>query len=155
MQKPNQLQQRLIEQIPLFQFAPEKLVLITGQGYVVATAAASLSFEYRYPLTLTITDDDAPLSEQLVDQVVVTILGWLRVNQPEILGNASHRLSDFTFTQQEHSLTLTLQLTERVQVADQDDVRTITHLSEPPLPENVALPRQVYLNGELISSWTV
>ena len=153
MQKPNQLQQRLIEQIPLFQFAPEKLVLITGQGYVVATAAASLSFEYRYPLTLTITDDDAPLSEQLVDQVVVTILGWLRVNQPEILGNASHRLSDFTFTQQEHSLTLMLQLTERVQVADQDDVRTITYSPEPPLPEPVTRPKALYVNGELVSQW--
>ncbi|QLK62524.1 hypothetical protein GE278_17910 [Enterobacteriaceae bacterium Kacie_13] len=59
MQKPTQLQQRLTEQIPLFQSAPEKLALITGQGYVVATAVASLSLEYRYPLTLTVTDDDA------------------------------------------------------------------------------------------------
>jgi len=66
-----------------------------------------------------------------------------------------HRLNDFTFTQQERSLVLVLQLTERVQVSDKDEVRTITHLPEPPLPENVALPRQVYLNGELISSWTV
>jgi len=155
MQKPLQLQQRLIEQILLFKFAPEKLALVTGVGNVIATPAPSLSFEYRYPLTLTVTDDDAPLSEKLVDQVVVTLLDWLRVNQPEILGNASHRLSDFTFFQQDHRLVLTLQLTERVLVADQDDVRTITHLPEPPLPENVALPRQVYLNGELISSWTV
>ncbi|MBU9850701.1 phage tail protein [Rahnella aceris] len=153
MQKPIQLQQRLIEQIPLLAATPEKLVIATGPGNVVATSAPSLSFEYRYPLTVTITDD--ALSETLVDLAVVTVLDWLQVNQPEILGNALHRLNDFTFTQQERSLVLVLQLTERVQVRDKDEVRTITHLPEPPLPENVALPRQVYLNGELISSWTV
>ncbi|QQN34697.1 phage tail protein [Rahnella aceris] len=154
MQKPIQLQQRLIEQIPLLAATPEKLVIATGPGNVVATSAPSLSFEYRYPLTVTITDD--ALSETLVDLAVVTVLDWLQVNQPEILGNALHRLNDFTFTQQERSLALVLQLTERVQVSDnKDEVRTITHLPEPPLPENVALPRQVYLNGELISSWTV
>ena len=154
MQKPIQLQQRLIEQIPLLAATPEKLVIATGPGHVVATSAPSLSFEYRYPLTVTITDD--ALSETLVDLAVVTVLDWLQVNQPEILGNALHRLNDFTFTQQERSLALVLQLTERVQVSDnKDEVRTITHLPEPPLPENVALPRQVYLNGELISSWTV
>lgn len=153
MQKPIQLQQRLIEQIPLLAAAPEKLVIATGPGNVVATSAPSLSFEYRYPLTMTITDDT--LSETLVDLAVVTVLDWLQVNQPEILGNGLHRLNDFTFTQQERSLVLLLQLTERVQVSDKDEVRTITHLPEPPRPENVALPRQVYLNGELISSWTV
>ncbi|PKE29354.1 phage tail protein [Rahnella sp. AA] len=154
MQKPVQLRQRLTEQIPLFMTSPEKLVMTTGAGNVVATSAPSLSFEYRYPLTLTVSDETA-LSETLVDQIVVIILDWLRVNQPEILSNNLHRLSDFIFTQQEKSLAITLQLTERVQVVDQESVRTITHLPEPPLPENVALPRQVYLNGELISSWTV
>lgn len=154
MQKPMQLQQRLIEQVPLLAASPGQLVIATGAGQVVATSAASLSFEYRSPLTLTVSGDTT-VSEALVDQMVVVILDWLQVNQPEILGNASHRLSDFTFTQQEKNLVLTLQLTERVQVSDQENIRTITHLPEPPLPANVALPREVYLNGVLISSWTV
>lgn len=154
MQKPDQLHQLLTEQIPVFTAAPEKLVMTTGAGNVVATSATSLSFEYRYPLTLTVSDQTV-LSETLVDQMVVIILDWLRVNQPEILGNADHRLSDFMFSVQENSLIFTLQLTERVQVIDHDDARTIIHLPEPALPEDVALPRQVYLNGELISSWTV
>lgn len=153
MQKPLQLKQRLIEQIPFFQSAPEKLVMTTGAGNVVATSAFSLSFEYRYPLTLSVSSDNAP-DESLTDQMVVAILDWLRINQPEILGNAAHRLTDFAFVQPGAALSFTLQLTERVQVADENFVRTITHLPEPPLPENVALPRQVYLNGELISSWT-
>lgn len=72
MQKPIQLQQRLIEQIPLLAATPEKLVIATGPGNVVATSAPSLSFEYRYPLTVTITDD--ALSETLVDLAVVTVL---------------------------------------------------------------------------------
>jgi hypothetical protein len=154
MQKPIQLQQRLIEQVPLLAASPDKLVIATGAGQIVATSATSLSFEYRYPLTLTVSDD-AVLSEALVDQVVVVILDWLQVNQPEIPGNAANRLTDFTFTQQEKTLVLTLQLTERVRVWDEDNVRTIIHLPEPPLHENVSLPREVYLNGELISSWTV
>ncbi|MGA5656690.1 phage tail protein [Rahnella contaminans] len=153
MQKPLQLKQRLIEQIPFFQSAPEKLVMTTGAGNVVATSASSLSFEYRYPLTLSVSSDNAP-DESLTDQMVVAILDWLRINQPEILGNTAHRLTDFAFVQPGAALSFTLQLTERVQVADENFVRTITHLPEPPLPENVALPRQVYLNGALISSWT-
>ncbi|MFU2315963.1 phage tail protein [Rahnella sp. PCH160] len=153
MQKPLQLKQRLIEQIPFFQSAPEKLVMTTGAGNVVATPASSLSFEYRYPLTLNVSSDNVP-DESLTDQMVVAILGWLRVNQPEILGNTVNRLTDFAFALPGEALSFTLQLTERVQVADENGVRTITHLPEPPLPENVALPRQVYLNGELISSWT-
>ena len=153
MQKPIQLQQRLIEQIPQLASAPEKLVMTTGTGNVVATSDPSLSFEYRYLLTVTITDE--AITETLVDLAVVTLLDWLQVNQPEILGNPVHRLSDFTFAQQANNLVLTLQLTERVQVSDTGDVRAIIHLPEPPLQENVALPRQVYLNGELISSWTV
>ncbi|RJT40513.1 phage tail protein [Rahnella woolbedingensis] len=153
-QVPLQLQQRLIEQVPLLAASPDKLAIATGAGQVVATSAASLSFEYRYPLKLTVSDAAVP-GEALIDQIVVVILDWLQVNQPEILGNAASRLTDFTFTQQEKTLVLTLQLTERVQVCDEDDVRTIIHLPEPPLPENVSLPREVYLNGELISSWTV
>ncbi|MFO6300496.1 phage tail protein [Rahnella selenatireducens] len=153
MQKPLQLKQQLIEQIPFFQSAPEKLVMTTGAGNIVATSATSLSFEYRYTLTLSVSNDNAP-DESLTDQMVVAILDWLRVNQPEILGNVTHRLTDFTFVPPGQALLFTLQLTERVQVDDENSVRTITHLPEPPLPDNVALPRQVYLNGELISSWT-
>lgn len=151
MLKPKQLQQRLIEQIPELGAHPEILKVNAGPGSVVATLAPSLSFEYHYPLTLVATTAD--LSESLVDHIVVEVLDWLTLNQPEVMSNSARRLTDFTFTQLADTLTLTLQLTERVQVKDADGVRTITHLPEPPLPENNARPHQVYLNGELISQW--
>lgn len=151
MLKPKQLQQRLVEQIPQLSAHPDSLTMTIGPGNIVATLAPSLSFEYRYPLTLVVTPE--ALSESLHDQMVVAVLDWLSVNQPEIMSNSERRLTDFTFTQQADKLTLALQLTERVQVQDVDGVRTITHLPEPPLPENNARPHQVYLNGELISQW--
>jgi len=149
--KPKQLQQRLIEQIPELAAHPEILVVSLGPGNVVATPAPSLSFEYHYPLTLAVNAAD--FSGSLADRMVVEVLDWLTVNQPEVMSNSARRLTDFTFSQQADALTLTLQLTERVQVKDADGVRTTTHLPEPPLPENSARPHQVYLNGELISQW--
>jgi hypothetical protein len=149
--KPTQLQQRLIEQIPLLSTQPEKLVILTGNGNVVSTLAPSLSFEYRFPLTLTVSDSG--LSDKLVDLIVVTVLDWLTENQPDILSSSTRRLTDVSYARQENSLTMTLQLTERVQVQDTDGVRTITHLPEPPRPEDNVRPHQVYLNGELISHW--
>lgn len=151
MLKPNQLQQRLIEQIPELNVHPENLKVTARSGNVVATPAPSLSFEYHYPLTLAVTT--ANLGESLADNIVVEVLDWLTLNQPEVMSSSTRRLTDFTFSQLADTLTLTLQLTERVQVMDADGVRTITHLPEPPLPENNTRPRQVYLNGELISQW--
>lgn len=152
MLKPNQLQQRLIEQIPLLNAQPENLTVTMGAGNVVATLASSLSFEFHYPITLTVTADE--LNEKLADHITVTVLDWLTVNQPDIMSSSARRLTDFTFTQLANSLSITLQLTERVQVQDLDGVCTITHLPEPPLPENNVRPHQIYLNGELISQWT-
>ncbi|GBU13790.1 phage tail protein [Enterobacterales bacterium] len=152
MLKPSQLQQRLIEQVPLLHQHPEKLVMVIGAGNVVSTLATSLSFEYHFPLTLTVSDN--AVSDAVTDQVVVTVLKWLGENQPDILSSSTRRLTDFAVTPLTDRLTITLQLTERVQVQDLDGVQTITHLPEPPLPENNARPHQVYLNGELISQWT-
>ena len=152
MLKTNQLQQRLIEQVPLLNQHPEKLVIVTGAGNVVSTLAPSLSFEYHFPLTLTVSDD--ALSDAVTDLVVVSVLDWLRENQPDILSSSTRRLTDFAVSPQANGLTITLQLTERVQVVDRDGVRTITHLPEPSLPEDNTRPHQVYLNGELISQWT-
>lgn len=152
MLKPNQLQQRLIEQVPLLSQHPEKMVIVTGAGNVVSTLAPSLSFEYHFSLTLTVSDND--ISDTVADLIVVTVLDWLRENQPDILSSGTRRLADFAFSQLANSLTITLQLTERVQVQDIDGVRTMTHLPEPPPPEDNVRPHQVYLNGELISQWT-
>jgi len=149
--KPNQLQQRLIEQIPELQAHPENLTLTLGPGSVVATLASSLSFEYRYPLTLAVKT--AELNDALADHMVVTVLEWLSVNQPDMMSSSTRRLTDFVFTSLTDSLTITLQLTERVQVQDVEGTRSITHLPEPALPDNDVRPHQVYLNGELISQW--
>ncbi len=151
MLKPNQLQQRLIEQVPLLNAHPDKLVVISGAGNVVSTLASPLSFEYHFPLTLSV--NEAGLTAQLADLIVVTVLDWLTENQPDMLSSNTRRLTDFVYHQQADGLTLTLQLTERVQVLDAEGVRTITHLPEPSLPPANARPREVYLNGELISHW--
>lgn len=157
MLKPTQLQQKLIERVPLLTQSPEKLTITVGSGQIISTLAGGLSFEYHFPLTLKINDlkDGDPMQ----DLVVVTVLAWLRENQPDLLANNNKRQTGFSWalenTDQQNILTLTLQLTERVQVLEEDGNAMITHLPEPPQPENVSPFYQVYLNKELISRWTV
>lgn len=153
MLKPTQLRRALTDSVPLLQRNPDSLNMFIDSGRLVSTLASSLSFEYQYQLNLVITDypDD-------VDLIMVPVLAWLRENQPDIMATEDKRRTGFTFKVDVLSDTLCdisidLQLTERVLVKQEDGALHVKHVPEPPLPENVARPWQLYLQGELISEW--
>ncbi|WP_033792265.1 phage tail protein [Pantoea septica] len=149
MQKPQQLRAALSRSVPLLQQNPERLTMTIAAGTVVATSAPSLSFEYRYRLELTLAE-----VEQDIEAVIVPLLAWLRDNQPEMLGNAEKRRSDFTFAvDAAGALSIGLQLTERVLVTQQESAAQVTFPGEPTPPANDNAPLQLWVQGALVSEW--
>jgi hypothetical protein len=149
MLKPEQLRTALVNALPALQAYPDRLRLSLDNGRVVSTLGASLSFEYQYQLNLSLNEPTANN-----DLVMVTVLAWLRSNQPDLLANPEKRKNGFAFQHDVASagpLDLQLQLTERILVEQRDGALHITPLAEPPEPENVMRFTQVYLHGELIS----
>lgn len=137
MDKPARLRAALKAALPELARNPDTLQLFVESGQLAATAGASLSWEYRYTLVVLLTD--YPGSP---DPVMLTLLTWLRQQQPELLQNRE-RLQDslrFDVDILKHGcvdLQVKLKLSERVIVTvDLEQQRRI--MSHPPEP--VLLP---------------
>ncbi|MGY2799256.1 hypothetical protein ACVWV0_003432 [Ewingella americana] len=153
MLKPLQLRDYLTARVPVLKKSPEQLRVFIDNARVVSTLASSLSFEYQYQLNLLITD-----FTQDADLLIVPMLAWLRENQPDIMATAEKQQAGFTFradvnNDNSFDISINLQLTERVIVKQLDGGLHVNHLPEPPLPEDVEKPRELYLRGELVSQW--
>lgn len=151
MLKPKQLREALTNSVPLLARNPDSLNVFIDSGRIASTLASSLSFEYQYQLNLVITD-----YADNIDLVMVPVLAWLRENQPDIMATEEKRRTGFTFKVDVLSDTLCdisidLQLTERVIVKQDGDALHVNHIGEPPLPDNVNRPLQLYVHGELVS----
>lgn len=154
MLKPQQLRAELASCLQWLQRNPENLQVRVQGGSIAATLATSLSHEYSYTLNLLFLDYTGDL-----DLIVVPIQAWLRENQPDIMATAEKRRTGFTFATDfnndgSYDFSVLLQLTERVVVNEQDGgALHVKHLPEPPLPENVTRPLQLFVHGELVSEW--
>jgi len=154
MLKPQQLRAELTNCLQWLQRNPESLQVRVQGGSIAATLATSLSHEYSYTLNLLFLDYTGDL-----DLIVVPIQAWLRENQPDIMATAEKRRTGFTFATDfnndgSYDFSVSLQLTERVVVNEQDGgALHVKHLPEPPLPENVTRPLQLFVHGELVSEW--
>lgn len=154
MLKPKQLREALTNSVPLLARNPDSLNVFIDSGRIASTLASSLSFEYQYQLNLVITD-----YADNIDLVMVPVLAWLRENQPDIMATEEKRRTGFIFKVDVLSDTLCdisidLQLTERVLVKQDGDALHVDYIGEPPLPENVNRPLQLYVHGELVSELT-
>ncbi|SOZ15583.1 bacteriophage P2 Tail completion protein GPR [Cupriavidus taiwanensis] len=131
MMKPNSLREALTTAVPDLARHPEKLHVFVDEGRLVATGARSLSFEYRYTLTLIVTDFAAGS-----DEIMVPVLAWLRVNQPELFFSPTQREDGVKFEADilNHTtvdLALKLPLTERVTVRVNGAGYLVEHHPEP------------------------
>lgn len=156
MQKAAHLRAYITAANPYLSRDPEKLHVFVEGGSVGAVATGGLSHEYEYTLNLVIEDyagDAAAL--------MVPILAWLRVHQPDILENADKRRQAIAFevefiTNQTVDLSIKLQLTERVIARlDADAARIdVKNAPEPNHPDLFTDPdepqRQVCRDGEEI-----
>lgn len=156
MFKPDSLRAHLVAAIPELARDPDKLLVFIDDGSIVSRLAPGLSFEYRYQLQLVLTDFAAH-----PDSVMVPLLTWLRVQQPELLANhANAERIGFQADILAHDkvdLAITLPLTERVGVhARPEGGHDVQHYPEPQLePDLTATHWQIYLKGELIAEWDV
>ncbi|NWD70774.1 phage tail protein [Pseudomonas gingeri] len=132
MNKPDSLRTHLLSHVSELKNNPDRLLIFIDNGKVRCTAAASLSFEYGYDLQVIFTDFAGH-----PDSIMVPLLGWLSVNQAELLENLDKSAEGIQFEadlidNSKVDLSLSLPLTERV-VVRQDDAGnlTITHLGEP------------------------
>ena len=153
MLKPNQLRKALTDSVPLLQRNPDSLNVFIDSGRIVSTLATSLSFEYQYRLNMVITDYTGD-----IDLLIVPMLEWLRVNEPDIMATKDRQQNGFTFkadviSDTSSDISIDLQLSERVIVKQVGDALHVDHVGENPLPENDARPLQLYAHGALISEW--
>lgn len=132
MNKHESLRKHLLSTMPDLQLNPDRLLIFIDNGKIRCTAAASLSFEYSFDLQIILTDFAGH-----PDNVVLPLLGWVSVHQPELLENLDKVKGGIQFEadildKNKVDLSLTLALTERVIVGtDAQGQTTIKHAGEP------------------------
>lgn len=114
MKKPNQIRNVIEQSNPVFKSNPDSLQVFIDQGQIISTGAVSLSFEYQYTLNVIITDYAEDIAK-----IIVPVLAYLKVNQPEIFENPQRREGAFKFITDFNNnntldLSLEIKLTERV-----------------------------------------
>lgn len=122
-------------------------------GSIASTLATSLSFEKRYTLNVIVTDFTGDF-----DLLIVPVLAWLRENQPDIMTTDAGQKKGFTFyadinNDSSFDISISLMLTERTLVSEVDGALHVKNIPEPPPPEPVTRPMELYINGELVSKW--
>ncbi|MDH0866448.1 phage tail protein [Mitsuaria sp. GD03876] len=158
MLKPNSLREHLSQAVPALRRDPDKLSVFLKEGKLVAAAGETLSFEYRYTLNLVLLD-----YAEHADAVMVPLLAWLRVNQPEIAENPDLREKALRFeveflNSKTVDLSIEVDLTERVLVQPRKSASgfDVKHLGEPAHVGQMPAGERwdVYFAGDLLASWT-
>lgn len=132
MNKPESLRAHLLATVAEFKHNPDRLLIFIDNGKVRCTAAHTLSFEYSFDLQIILTEFAGH-----PDSVILPILGWLSVNQSELLENLEKAKDGIQFEadildKNKVDLSITLQLTERVVVGEDDQGHTtVKHPNEP------------------------
>lgn len=153
MHKLKSLRQALIDAIPQLNAHPERLQMSVGSGNIDARLAPSLSFEKRYALNAKVSGF-AGDSEGFF----VPVLAWLRENQPDMFTLDEGHKNGYTFAivlndDDTMDISISVQVTERILVSLEQGALHATYSPEPPLPEPVTRPKELYINGELVSKW--
>ena len=121
MNKPDSLRAHLLATIAELKHNPDRMLIFIDNGKVRCTAAASLSFEYSFDLQIILTDYAGH-----PDSVMLPLLGWLSVNQSELLENLDKSAQGIKFEadvldNSKVDLSIRLPLTERVVVGQDAD----------------------------------
>lgn len=130
MIKPGSLREAVKKAMPALKNDPAKLLVFVDKGRVLSHGPGSLSFEYAYTLNLVMTDMTGS-----ADPIMVAVLEWAQVNQPELLVvNEKRNTISFEVDQLNHDtydLSIELPLTESVTVTTSGNgAREIRHVAE-------------------------
>ena len=156
MNKPESLRAHLLTTVPELQHNPDRVLIFIDNGKVRCTAAATLSFEYSYDLQIIMTAFAGH-----PDSVMLPVLGWISINQPELLENYEKMQNGIQFEadildKDKVDLGLTLRLTERVVVGtDAQGNTTVKHAGEPQRVAGYLDPNWVPGSQGNASEWVV
>lgn len=156
MNKPESLRAHLLTTVPELQHNPDRVLIFIDNGKVRCTAAATLSFEYSYDLQIIMTAFAGH-----PDSVMLPVLGWISINQPELLENYEKMQNGIQFEadildKDKVDLGLTLRLTERVVVGtDAQGNTTVKHAGEPQRMAGYLDPNWVPGSQGNASEWVV
>ena len=156
MNKPESLRAHLLITVAGLQNNPDRLLIFIDNGKVRCTAAATLSFEYSYDLQIILTAFAGH-----PDSVMLPVLGWISINQPELLENYEKMQTGIQFEadildKDKVDLGLTLRLTERVVVGtDAQGNTTVKHAGEPQRVAGYLDPNWVPGSQGNASEWIV
>ncbi len=153
MQKMKSLRSALTNAVPQLKTNPEMMRIFADEGNVDARLVASLSHEKIYTLTVIVCDFVGD-----PDLIFVSMAAWLRENQPDICTTDEGRKKGYRFQMglndgDSVDISISLQLTERTLVRDENGALHVSYAPEPPLPDSVTRPTELYINGELVSKW--
>ncbi|ELQ6106892.1 phage tail protein [Cronobacter turicensis] len=153
MKKPESLRKALTDALPVLRINPDMLRLFIDNGQIAATLAASLSFENRYTLNVVVTDYTGD-----INLLLVPVAAWLRENQPDIMTTDDGTKKGFTWyadinNDSSVDVSISLLISERTLVKESDGALYVSDVPEPPLPEPVTRPVELYINGEFVSRW--
>lgn len=165
MLKPNSLRQAITAAVPELKRDPDKLTLFVKDGKLATTGGGSLSFEYRYTVNIVVLDYGSH-----ADAIMVPLLAWLRVHQPEIAENPELRDKAVRFeveflNAKTVDLSVEVDLSERVIVKPRAPTEgpptppgqafDVKHVGEPPhvgvMPSGERW--EFYLRDQLLASW--
>jgi hypothetical protein len=156
MNKPESLRAHLLATVADLQHNPDLLLIFIDNGKVRCTAAATLSFEYSYDLQIILTAFAGH-----PDSVMLPVLGWISINQPELLENYEKMQNGIQFEadildKDKVDLGLTLRLTERVVVGtDAQGNTTVKHAGEPQRVAGYLDPNWIPGSQSNASEWMV
>lgn len=137
MRKANDLREYLTRHNRFLRENPDRLHVFVDQGTIVSTASRNLSHEYRFTLTIVLTDYAGP-----TDAIMLPLLAWIRVKQPDLLANKERRENAISFevellNHDTADVEIKLPLTESVlvQASPNGGGLMVDHLDEPIDPE--------------------
>jgi hypothetical protein len=131
MNKPNSLRAAIERAHPQLSASPDLLTVFINDGTVVATGTRTPSFEYRYDCEMIVRDFIGS-----ADEVMIAVIEWARVNQPNLVTNPDQRRDGITFVadilaNNAVDLAVTLKLAESVAVGtDEHGQRTVEHIDD-------------------------
>lgn len=137
MRKAIELREYLTRHNHFLSENPDRLHVFVDQGNVLSTASRSLSHEYRFTLTIVVTEYAGT-----PDALMLPLLAWIRIKQPDLLANPARRDSAISFDVEllDHGaadLEIKIPLTEQVIVrkASEGEGMVAIHADEPLDPD--------------------
>ncbi|GAB7536274.1 phage tail protein [Burkholderia sp. 3C] len=121
MNKPTALRTVITTAVPSLAGTPDSLLMSINAGAIGAIGTGTSSFDYEYECEINLWAGVAD-----IDTVMVAVLDWVRINQPDLVMNPDRRRNVITFFAtlpqgDRVNLDLKLRLSESVLVRVGDD----------------------------------